>query len=66
MIGEDIINLLSYSVKQCNNIILRAIDDEDKGHVINEDHLNAHEWEIRFLILGVSFDVGSKPMVMTI
>lgn len=33
MIGEDINNL----VEHCNTIIPKVIDNENKGHAINED-----------------------------
>lgn len=46
MIREDDINLLSYSVKENNSIIVRAKDSEGEIHTINEVHSNALGLEI--------------------
>lgn len=70
MTGENVIKLLSYSVKRCyNTIIPRAIDNEYERHAIN---LKAHK--LRFLVFvlylgGVDsvtvepiLDIDFKPM----
>lgn len=54
MIRYNTMNLFSFSVKYCNAIITRIIDNQQKGHAMNEGHEKVYEWQLRILILWAS------------
>ena len=72
MVREDGVNLIGYSVKQDDSVILRPIEGENKRCAAHESDPETHVRKFRVLIYTYStawesiFDKDSKAMPMTV